>query len=235
MDLYRVIREIALATRTVLVGVSGKDSLATLDLCRRFIPEVSGFFMYLVPDLGFQERYLEYVENRWRIKVHRFPHWQLAGMLKNGSFRPPNPSTAQLTVMGSKDMEQFLRLKLGVSWIAYGIRRSDGFTRRSLLGKPGAVVDLKRRVCHPIADWSKAHVFAYLRQRKIMLPPEYRGNVRSFCSLNADELTYVRDHHPKDYEKIEAYFPHCGATIARAGFAKQVPIIPDSGSPSGAN
>lgn len=232
MDLYRVIRETNLATRRVMVGVSGKDSLVTLDLCRRFIPEVSGFFMYLVPGLGWQERWLRYVENRWRLKIVRLPHWQLAGMMRSGSFRPPNDQTVRLQVLGQKDIEEFLRIEHGATWFAYGIRRSDGFTRRSLLGRPGALVDAKRRRTHPVADFSTAQIYAYIRQKNILLPPEYADLKHSFFNLNAPDLQWVHDHHPDDYEKILSFFPHAEASLARVRFATEpVPVVPNSGSP----
>ena len=59
-------------TDSVIVAFSGgKESVVTLDLCSRYFKNIKAFFMYIVPDLSFQERTLEWYEKRYQIEIMR--------------------------------------------------------------------------------------------------------------------------------------------------------------------
>lgn len=57
--LFDPIKTQSRVTDSVIVAFSGgKDSIVTLDLCSRYFKKIYSFFMYLVPNLEFQERML---------------------------------------------------------------------------------------------------------------------------------------------------------------------------------
>ena len=72
--LYDPIKTMSKVTDSVLVGFStGKESLVTLDLCCRYFKRVQPYFLYSVPDISFQERTLQWYENKYGFKVIRLP------------------------------------------------------------------------------------------------------------------------------------------------------------------
>lgn len=107
-------------TDSVIVGFSGgKDSIITLDLCMRYFKNVKPFFMYLVPDLSFQEKMLQYYENRYDTEIIRIPHFECSNFLKYGSF---TMADWNVDIVGITDTYEYLRQKTGIHWIAAGER-----------------------------------------------------------------------------------------------------------------
>ena len=89
--LFDTIKAQAKATDSVLVGFSGgKDSIVTLDLCFRYFKTVKPFFMYICPDLEFQERTLRWYENRYQTEIIPLPHFDVSNFMRYGSFREPD-------------------------------------------------------------------------------------------------------------------------------------------------
>lgn len=81
--LLQPVQTAAVLTDSVIVGFSGgKDSVVSLDLCARYFKRVEAYFMYYVPGLSFQERMLEWAENRYGISIYRLPHFELSQFLK---------------------------------------------------------------------------------------------------------------------------------------------------------
>ena len=61
--LYDPIKTQAKVADEVIVAFSGgKESVVTLDLCFRYFKRVVPFFMYICPELSFQEKTLEWYE-----------------------------------------------------------------------------------------------------------------------------------------------------------------------------
>ena len=74
--IYESIKAQSKVTDAVLVGFSGgKDSIVTLDLCFKYFKKVVPFFLYIVPGLSFQERQLQWYENRYQTEIIRLPHF----------------------------------------------------------------------------------------------------------------------------------------------------------------
>ena len=70
--LFDEIKTMSKITDTVLVGFSGgKDSIVTLDLCVKYFKNVIPFFLYIAPDLSFQERQLKWYENKYNLEISR--------------------------------------------------------------------------------------------------------------------------------------------------------------------
>lgn len=70
MSLLDAIKTQAQITDKVLVSFSmGKDSIVTLDLCKKYFKTVQPFFMYLVPGLKFQEEALAKYERHYDVDI----------------------------------------------------------------------------------------------------------------------------------------------------------------------
>jgi len=200
----------------VIVGLSnGKDAAATLDLCVQHFREVRAYFMYLVPGLSFQEKYLSYHERRYGIKVLRVPSFNLSYMYRHSVFRHPTKAATKIRVVTMRDTDNYVRKQTGLEWIATGERCRDSLERNAQIKRVNGI-NAQRRRFWPIGFWSDGHVHAYLKQRGIALSAEYSTDLKlSFGSLWYRELKAVRDRFPADYERIVKFFPLVPAQMKR--------------------
>jgi phosphoadenosine phosphosulfate reductase len=217
------------ADAKILVGVSGKDSLAVLDLLVASGREVVPFHMHLVPGLDVIECVLRWVETRYKLPVQRIQHWNTSNLLRLGLYRPhlrkPPPKLAQ------HHIEQFLHQKHGTSWTAYGYRYGDSLARAGMFKSWGGGVDKANAHVFPIWSWTADEMRAYLRVRRIPLPPRNPAGKSFGVDLGVDTLLWMRQHYPRDYRRILEVFPYAEAQLARREFqearADQYPEVHD--------
>ena len=210
--LFDPIKTQASVTDSVIVGFSGgKDSLVTLDLCFKYFKNVKPFFMYLVPNLEFQERMLRRYEERYNTEIIRIPHFEMSNFLKYGSF---TQFDMNVDIVGINDTYEYLRQQTGIHWIAAGERCADSIVRNAMIKKSGSI-DYKRGRFYPLAYWKKNEVLEYIKYRKLYLSPEQKKLGFSFRSLAGCELAIVKEMYPDDYEKILKVFPFAGAGVKR--------------------
>lgn len=211
-SLFDPIKSQAKITRAVLVGFSGgKDSIVTLDLCVRYFDTVQPFFMYLCPNLEFQEETLRWYENRYGLEIIRIPHFEVSTFLRWGSFRDPDYSVQEVNI---NDTYEYLRNKTGIHWIAAGERISDSTIRRAMI-KHSGTTDAKRGRFYPVANWTKSDILKYIRMHKLKLPKDSRELGFSFRSLMGKELSVIKNVYPDDYQKILDMYPFAGAAVER--------------------
>lgn len=197
---------------TVLVAFSGgKDSIVTLDLCNKYFKKVIPFFLYIVPELEFQERTLRWYEEKYETEIIRMPHFEVSNFMRYGSFREPD---SNVPIVSITDEYNFLRLQTGATWVAAGERINDSIIRRAMIKNSGSI-DRKRARFYPIAYWTKREVLGYIKHHRLKLPTDSKGLGFSFKSLDGKELAFVKKRYPKDYEKIESLYPYCGAAVER--------------------
>lgn len=210
--MFDPIKTQAKLTDAVLVGFSGgKDSIATLDLCMRYFDNVQPFFLYLCPELEFQEETLNWYERRYKCEILRLPHFEVSNFMRYGAFRNMDMSVPIVSVT---DIYNYLRLQTGITWIAAGERINDSIIRRAMIKESGTI-DKKRARIYPIATWTKKEVLSYIRHHKLKLPKDSRGLGFSFKSLAGVELAYIQQTYPSDYEKILSMYPFAGAAVER--------------------
>nr|DAX99465.1 MAG TPA: hypothetical protein [Caudoviricetes sp.] len=191
-------------TDSVMVGFSGgKDSAACLDLCFKYFKNVQPFFMYIVPDLEFQERTLRYYEKRYETEIIRVPHFMLSDFLRYGTFRLPD---LDVPMVKTVELYNYLRELTDIYWIAAGERIADSIIRRAMI-KESSSIDEKRGRFYPLAYWDINHVRSYNKAHRLPLSLENKTLGYSFRSLMAQDLMDIKKYFPDDYEKIKDMFP----------------------------
>lgn len=210
--LFDPIKTQAKVTDSVLVGFStGKDSIVTLDLCFKYFKKVVPFFMYMVPNLSFQERSLKIYEEKYETEIIRIPHFEVSNFFRYGTFRNANPEVKLISIT---DIYEYLRLKTGIEWISAGERASDSIVRNAMIKKSGSI-DKKRGRFYPLAYWKKNEVLKYIKAKKLYLPKESKEIGFSFRSLAGEELSIIKKLYPDDFEKIKSLYPFSGAAVER--------------------
>ena len=213
--LFDTLRTASKMTDRILVGVSGgKDSAVVLDLCKRFFPHVTGFFLYLVKGLGFQERILQYYERRYQVEIIRAPHFMLSEWMRYGGLRQDDPN---VRITSTRETYDYLRELSGTYWIACGERISDSIIRRAMIRASGTIDDNRGRI-YPIAYWNKKNVMEYIKRQKLKLGEDSSLFGFSFRSFMPFELKKIHEHFPDDYRKIEKWFPLVDASRMQGEF-----------------
>lgn len=199
-------------TDSVIVAFSGgKESIVTLDLCCKYFKNVKAFFMYIVPNLSFQERTLQWYENKYDLEIVRLPHMDVSNFFRYGCFR-----NADLTfpVISINDIYKYVRLETDIWWIAAGERINDSIVRRAMMKKSGSI-DVQRGRFYPTSAWTKKEVLDYIKYHKLYLGQDSRKMGFSFKSLEGRELFMIRENFPDDYEKILRLYPFAEASVKR--------------------
>jgi phosphoadenosine phosphosulfate reductase len=209
--------------RAAIVGVScGKDATATLDLCHKHLDRVEAYFLYLVPGLEFQERYLSYLERRYSIKILRLPHWGLTDLFRGNTFRFARRASTEVRRLKAKDIDAYVRKQTGIDWIATGEKACDSVERNAMIRQANGINPLRRHFW-PLAFWQQSTVYNYLKTNSIALPPDYSLSSRdvknrtsmSFGDLWYKNLAWIRDRFPRDFAKIVELFPMVPAQICK--------------------
>lgn len=199
-------------TDSVIVAFSGgKESIVVADLCFRYFKNVKMFFMYICPDLSFQEKTLEWYEKKYQTEIIRIPHMDVCEFYHYGSFRPPDWT---FPIVSINDIYHYVRLQTDIWWIAAGERIDDSIVRRAMMKKSGSI-DTQRGRLYPISAWRKKDVMAYIKYHGLYLGQDSRKLGFSFCSLWGKELSMLKENFPDDYRKIIKLYPFAEAGVKR--------------------
>lgn len=210
--LFDPIKAQAKVTDSVLVGFSGgKESIVTLDMCFRYFDNVKPYFMYMIPDLSFVEKQIEWYEKKYQTEIMRVPHPDLSMWMRYGVFRIPDLS---YPIISHNDIYQYVRSETGIWWIAGGERINDSIVRRAMMKKSGSIDD-KRGRFFPVSAWKKKEILEYIKYHNLRTDRFSQIAGFSFRSLQAEELKILRDNFPEDYEKVLRLFPFAAGNVKR--------------------
>lgn len=188
-------------------SATGKDSICLLNLLSDFI--IQPVFMYLVPDLDYENKYIEIAEKKYNVKFYKTPHYALYSFIKNGYLGiKQDKSIRQMKI---SQIDSFIKEKFNIDWSIYGFKKSDGVTRRLMLNgyKDGLCHSTKK--VYPLMDLKNKDVLNYIKDNGLMQPFNYsKTKPSSGCDVSQPEfLAYIKKHYPNDLKKIFNQFPHC--------------------------
>ena len=122
-----------------------------------------------------------------------------------------------LTTEGRRLREQ---ARLGVNdWIGVATKRADSRLRSARIASHA--LNWKRHTFMPVAEWSKADVFACLEHHKMPLPIDYVLFGRSFDGWDYRFLAQIKARFPRDYRTIVRWFPEAELEFLRFEVAKR--------------
>ena len=210
--LYDPIKTQSKITDSVIVAFSGgKESVVVLDLCFRYFKHVRPFFIYICPNLSFQERTLEWYEKKYQTEIIRLPHMDVSEFFHYGSFRCADPT---FPIVSINDIYKYVRLETDMWWIAAGERIDDSIVRRAMMKKSGSI-DVQRGRIYPVSMWKKREIIDYIKFHKLYLGEDSRKLGFSFKSLWGKELAMLKKFFPQDYEKVLHIYPFAAAGVKR--------------------
>lgn len=210
--LYDPIKAQAKITDSCVVAFSGgKESVVVLDLCFRFFKNVKPFFMYICPNLSFQERTLEWYEKKYQTEIIRIPHMDVSEFFHYGSFRIADDT---FPIVSINDIYRYVRLQTDIWWIAAGERIDDSIVRRAMMKKSGSI-DVQRGRFYPVSAWKKQEIVDYIKFHNLYLGQDSKKLGFSFKSLWGRELSMVKQYFPNDYQKILHLYPFAEAGVKR--------------------
>lgn len=209
---FQALEELRRDTDTVLVAFSGgKESLCVLHMAVQVFPRVRPFHLVFVPGLRCVEDGLRQAERRYGLTVEYYTHAWAVNAMTCGSYRFTSHKFDRVKLLKYGDMYEVAKAESGCPHLLTGARRSDSRQRRILMDQglfPGI---------HPIADWSKAHTLAYLKRHSIPLPPQMKGSTTNI-SLSIQDLCWLHDEFPADFNTLARTFPFIPAAVARRRF-----------------
>lgn len=205
-----VLDELKTVTDSVIVLFSGgKDSVVLLDLCTKNFERVVPVYMYFVPGMEHVEAKLRQFEVRYNLEVMKLPHWAASHYHANDYMQLGlGGKSASVPKLRITDIENLARSRTGIEWVVDGIRIADSMARRARLKtyRMNAICDVSKRA-HPLAEWKKADVLAYVKRFRLPQPLDYGGQMVSGVDITKNALRVIRDRWPDDYRKIITAFP----------------------------
>lgn len=195
----------------------GKDSLVVADLVVRATGKVpTSFHMELVPGLELTDILLDTGRRLWGLEPVRVPHWLVSHYLRTGTYCPGDPSLPALTLA---DIHALVARETKCTGVLTGAKKSDGMWRRTWLSTTG-----RFGMVHPIVDWTRHDVLAYVKMRGIPMPPPLgpKGMSGSGIDLDVSFLLWCHREHPRDFERIAEVFPYVEAVVWRERFYPSV-------------
>ncbi|MBF1221577.1 MAG: phosphoadenosine phosphosulfate reductase [Haemophilus influenzae] len=207
--------------KSLLAFSCGKDAVATWLAIRDHFEEVIPYYLYLVPHLEFIDESIDYYERFFGTKIIQLPHPSVPRMLNNLVFQPPQNckviEDANFPDFDYVDVQRVLVDRFDLpkkTLVADGVRAADSPMRRIAINKHGSI-SFNQFKYHPIWDWKKADLIECFRKHNVKLAQDYKIFGRSFDGIDLRFLYLIKQHFPRDYQKILDLYPLADLEIFR--------------------
>ena len=129
-----IIRDIAAETDSIILmhSLSGKDSIALLDLCSPHFRRIVCVYMYVVPDLDHIKPYHAYAASKYpNTEWAQVPHYGLYSWIKYGYMGVEKNPKQRLWKLA--DIIDKVRERTGVEWCCLGFKQTDSLNSLLML------------------------------------------------------------------------------------------------------
>lgn len=188
---------------------TGKDSICLLDILSKHINIIQPVFEYTVKGLEYEQRYIDYAENKYKVKFFQTPHFILNSFIKAGHLGIKQDKSISKNSIAKIDA--MVKIKFNIDWSCYGFKKNDSITRRLMLNTYKNGISENTKKIYPLMDYSNKEVLTYIKDNDL-IPPFCYDSKRpsSGCDIsNPKFLSYIRQKYPNDLKKIYDIFPHC--------------------------
>jgi len=193
---------------------TGKDSICLCDLLSKKFKRVVCVFMYIVPDLDYENRYINYALKKYsNIEFYKTPHFALASFIKNGYLGIKK--NANVEPMSIHKIDKLVKVKYEIDWSVYGFKKNDGVTRRLMLNSCEDGIYYSTKKAYPLMDLKNSDVLNYIRDNDLIQPFSY-GTTKpsSGCDISTPKfLAFMKQKYPSDLQKIFNTFPFTEAIL----------------------
>lgn len=216
MHYINIINKVREQTDTVILFHSGtgKDSIMLLDLCSKSFKKVICVFMYIVKDLDYENRYINWALKKYsNVEFIQTPHYAVYSFIKYGYLGIKQDKTQAKTLISKIDNK--IRKQTGVSWSIYGFKKIDGITRRLMLNSTNDGINHKTQKAYPLMNLKNTDVLDYIKDNNL-IPPFNYGTTKpsSGCDISTPEfLYYLEQKYPNDLNKVIAQYPHTAVKL----------------------
>lgn len=206
----QIIEQIAQKTSKVILfhSMSGKDSIALLNLLYPHFDRVVCVFMYVVKDLDHIARYMHYINKKYpKAQIIQIPHFSLFSYIKTGYLGYTQNEKQRLYTLAN--LTDNIREKTNIEWAVFGFKQSDSMNRRVMLRTyQDEAINEKNKKVYPLSTYKNADIIEYIKAEKLITPEKY-GNSQSSGTDITDlhYLLFLRNHYPDDLKKIINEFP----------------------------
>lgn len=199
-------------------SLSGKDSIAMLDLCYPHFKRIVCVYMYVVKDLEHIMRYYRWAKQKYpNIEFLQVPHYGVYSYIKAGFMGcKKNPKQR---LWNLSDITEKVRQHTGIEWVCCGFKQSDSLNRRLMLrsynkvyedGTPSLeAINWESKKFYPLSTYKNGDVLDYIAYNHLKEPETYGGKGQSVGTdiTGFVYLDYLRQNFPNDLEKIFKEYP----------------------------
>lgn len=205
-----IIDEVAAQTDEVILfhSLSGKDSMALLDMLYGRFKRIVCVYMYVVKDLDHINKYLAFAQERYPdTEWIQVPHYSVFSDIKYGYMgRKKNPKQRLFRL---RDITETIREATGIEWACYGFKQSDSMNRRLMLRtyRLNSIND-KTKKFYPLSEYKNGDVLEYIHDKNIMQPERYGKEQSAGCDVSdINYLLWLKRNSPSDLAKILSVYP----------------------------
>lgn len=208
-----IVNDISKLTDSVILchSLSGKDSIALLNLLYPHFKRIVCMFMYTVPNLRHIQKYYIWAKKNYpRAEFIQVPHYCVFNYRKYGFMGREGDERQRLFRLS--DIIDKVREKTGIEWVCLGFKQSDSLNRRLMLRsyKEGKLsISYAGKKFYPLSTYKNRDVFRYIEERRLKSPEVFDRKEQSsgVDVTDVHYLNYLRVRYPDDLQKVIDAYP----------------------------
>lgn len=190
-------------------SATGKDSIVMIDVLSKKNIKVQPVFMYIVENLEFQQKYIDWAERKYNVKFIQTEHYVVSSYKKYGIYGRKKEDVKKLNL---NNIIKRFKKELALTYCFIGFKKVDGLNRRIMLNEYHPNYEKNGNV-FPLAQWTNKQCLNYIKQNKLINPISFNPKKPS-SEIEFDDffcLNYIYKNFPFDFQKIIDKFPEVEA------------------------